>query len=108
MDNSYNYEEEKFSLINSKINSLEERNKILKDQIFLINKNIIELKENVLKKNLELKKEAEFLKEELKKTSKIIDIISSEFPKFAKKEDIEILYKYSKMFNPLELVTKKN
>jgi hypothetical protein len=37
----------------------------------------------------------------------ILKTASAEFSKFAKKEDLEILSKQAKMFQPLELVTKK-
>jgi len=96
-----------FSLINSRLRSIEERERIMKDQIFLLNQNLLEIKDSNLLKGLEVKKELERLKEEVKSISQFLEIISSEFSKFAKKEDIEILYRNAKMFNPLELVTKK-
>jgi archaellum component FlaC len=107
MENNPGFIKEDFSLLNSKIRNIEEKERIIKDQIFLLNQNLLELKDSTSLRILDLKKELEKLKEEVKSISQFLEIISSEFSKFAKKEDIEILYRHAKMFNPLELVTKK-
>ena len=46
------------------------------------------------------------MKQTIGKVKSFIETVSSEFSNFARKEDLEILMKQAKMFQPLELVTK--
>ncbi len=57
---------------------------------------------------LEIKKEMELMKEQMEKLVSFSSAISGEFSKFARKEDLEILTKQAKMFQPLEFVRKKD
>jgi len=85
---------------------LEERQRIIKDRLILIGQNLIDFKEKNEEELLEIKKDLEFLKRNVEKIKDFIETISSEFQKFAKKEDLEILKKQAKMFQPLEFATK--
>jgi hypothetical protein len=86
--------------MNAKIRNLEERQKILKDRLLLIGQNLIEMKERTNEKILEIKKDIELLKQNMERMISFLESASSEFSKFAKKEDLEILYKQAKMFQP--------
>ncbi len=92
----------------SNIRDLEERQRILKDRLLLIGQNLIEFKENNEEELLELKKNVEILKESIEKMRSFLESISGEISKFAKKEDIEILKKQAKMFQPMEFVKKSD
>lgn len=107
MVEAQNYFESSNSDLSSKVRNLEEKQRILKDQTLLLSKNLIELKEKNSQKITDLKKEVEKMKEEIRKLSSFVELISGEFSRFAKKEDLEILSKQAKMFQPLQLVTKK-
>jgi hypothetical protein len=85
-----------------KIRDIEEKQRVLKDRVFLISQNLIETKENLEDKFLELKKEIMSIKQNMEKAMSFLETISSEFSKFAKKEDLEILSKQAKMFQPLK------
>ena len=101
------YENTYFNEINAKIRDLEEKQRILKDRILLIGQNLIEFKEDFRKTFLELKKEVEIMKQDSERSKSFLQTASSEFSKFARKEDLEVLKRQAKMFQPLELVTKK-
>jgi hypothetical protein len=94
--------------LNAKIRTLEERQRILKDQLLLIGQNLVEIKERTNQKSLEMKKDIEVMKQTLDRLSSFLETISGEFSKFAKKEDLEILTKQAKMFQPMEFVRKKD
>lgn len=94
--------------LNIKIRDIEEKQKILKDRLLLIGENLIEVKEKTNQKILEIKKDLEIMKQSIERSSSFLEMVSGEFSKFAKKEDLEILTKQAKMFRPLELVTKKD
>ncbi len=91
---------------NVKIRDLEEKQRILQDRVFLLGKNIVETKESHEKKLLEMKKELEELKQKVERIVSFIETLSGEFSKFARKEDVEILAKQMKIFQPLAKVRK--
>ncbi len=103
---SYRGTGETTSFINIKIKDLEEKQRILKDRLVLIGENLIETKEEIEEKILEIKKELETIKEKIDRIISFMEITSNEFSKFAKKEDLEILAKQAKMFQPLEFLRK--
>lgn len=89
-----------------KIRDLEEKQNILKERLLLIGQNLIELKEKTSKDILEIKKSLEVFHQTIERVESFLETASNEFSKFAKKEDVEILAKQAKMFQPLELLKK--
>jgi len=104
----YDYSDQRFFEANSKLKDLEEKQKILKERLLLIGQNLIEAKEKNIQNILEIKKEIEILKNSVERMVSFLETASAEFSKFAKKEDLEILSKQAKMFQPLEFVRKKD
>ena len=92
--------------MNVKIRDIEEKQRILKDRLLLIGQNLIETKEKNNQKILEIKKEIETIKQNMERTKLFLEAASNEFSKFARKEDLEILSKQAKMFQPLEFVRR--
>ena len=92
---------------NAKLRNLEEKQRILKDRLLLIGQNLLETKEKNNQDNLEIKKDIEIIKQDIKKLKLFLEMISGESSKFAKKEDLEILSKQAKMFQPLNLIKKQ-
>jgi hypothetical protein len=91
---------------NMKIRDIEDKQRILKDRILLIGQNLIEMKEKTDEKIIEIKKDVEELKTEVKRISLFLEDVSLQLSRFAKKDDLEILTKQAKMFQPLEFVKK--
>ena len=85
---------------NMKIKDLEEKQNILRERLLLIGKNLVEIKEKTSERMLEMKKELEILKQNSERIKSFLEAISSQTEKFAKKEDLEILVKQMKMFQP--------
>ena len=94
--------------INSRAKDLEERQKILKDRLILIGQNLIEMRERTNEKILEIKRDIEILKQGMDRMISFLESASSEFSKFAKKEDLEILSKQARMFQPMEFITRED
>jgi len=88
------------------IRDLEEKQRILKDRILLIGKNLVEIREKNNQEILELKKEIEIIKKDVKRMIDFLESASAEFSKFARKDEVAILSKQAKMFQPLNFVTK--
>jgi hypothetical protein len=93
--------------VNIRIRDLEERQRILKDRLLLIGQNLIETKEKTSQSILEIKKDLEIIKQSMERMTSFLETASSEFSKFARKEDLEILSKQAKMFQPLEFIREK-
>jgi archaellum component FlaC len=108
MDNTSNEGEYYIQNINSSLRDLEEKQRILKDRLVLIGQNLIEIKEKTEEDLIFLKKSLEEIKQNVNRMRDFIETISGEFSKFAKKEDIEILKKQAKMFQPMEFATKSD
>ena len=109
MEEGYNPNQGNFSTeVNIRIKDLEEKQKMLKDRLLLFGENLIEIKEDTEKKILEIKKDIDLIKQNIERLIAFLETASNEFSKFAKKEDLEILSKQAKMFQPLEFVRKKD
>jgi len=64
------------------------------------------MKDNSDKRMLEIRKDIEALKNSMQRLTAFIETASEEFSKFARKDDLDILYKQAKMFQPLEYIKK--
>ena len=80
----------------------------MNDRLLLIGKNLIEIRGKTNDDVLEVKKELEIIKKDIKRLISFLESASSEFGKFARKEDLAILIKQAKMFQPLDFVRKKD
>ena len=107
-EEQYPYQEASAGGFYTKLKDIEEKYKILKDRTLLIGQNLIDMKENTDKKILEIKKDLEILKNSMQRLVAFMETASEEFSKLARKEDLDILYKQAKMFQPLEFVRKKD
>ncbi len=94
-------------LSQDRVKDLEEKNRNLKDRIILIGKNLVDLKQKNNQELLEIKQEIEKIKQSMQKLIRFLELASVELSKTAKKEDLEILKKQAKMFQPLEFVKKQ-
>ncbi len=94
--------------INMRIKDLEEKQRMQKERLLLIGENLVEIKESVEGKILEIKKDIEMLKQNIERMTSFLESASREFSRFAKKEDLDILSKQAKMFQPLDFVRKKD
>lgn len=94
--------------VNVRLRDFDEKNKMLKERILLIGQNLIETKEKTASDILEIKQELEVIKKNMERLVSFLETASAEFSKFARKEDLEILSKQAKMFQPLEFVRKKD
>ena len=91
-----------YSNADVKIRDLEEKQRILKDRLLLIGQNLIEIREKNKEAILEIKKELEIIKQNMQRLVSFLETASSEFQNFARKDDLEILAKQAKMFQPFK------
>jgi hypothetical protein len=106
MEDQSNYFAQGYGDVNAKIGDLDEKNRILKNRLLLIGQNLIETREKTSEQILNLKREVDSMQTDLRRIKDFLENISGEFSKFAKKEDLMILAKQAKMFQPLDFVRK--
>ncbi|MFA4953230.1 MAG: hypothetical protein WC584_03335 [Candidatus Pacearchaeota archaeon] len=108
MDESVNYPMQIFDEAALRIRDLEEKQRVLRDRLLLIGENLVDIKGETNEKILEIRKDIQYLKQTLERSLSFLESFSSEISNFARKEDLQILAKQAKMFQPMEFVTKKD
>ena len=91
------------SEFNTKLRDIEEKQKLLKDRVLLIGENLIELREEADRRLTELKIQSEQTKQDILKIKDVLQRMGEEIENRARRNEIEILKKQAKMFQPLEL-----
>ncbi|HRZ85865.1 MAG TPA: hypothetical protein P5277_03730 [Candidatus Paceibacterota bacterium] len=87
-----------------KIRDLEENQKLNRERILLIGQNLIDLQEKNVNEIIELKKIINDLKTDVQRLKSSIQVISEEVGKSARREEIAILSRQFRMFEPLKYV----
>jgi hypothetical protein len=88
----------------TRLNELEEKQRLLKDRVLLIGNNLIYSKEDFEKKDLEFRKKISDLENEIKSIKQLNKRIVYEMENFARKEEVSILERQFKIFQPIEFV----
>jgi len=92
----------------TRINEIEEKQRLLKDRLLLIGENLISSKEELDKQNFEFKKQIKQIDTEIKDIKQLNKRIIYEIGNFARKSEVEILERQFKMFSPLEFARIKD
>jgi hypothetical protein len=92
----------------TRLKDLEEKNSSLKERMLLLGDNLIKSKKEMQKEIQEIKLEHKDIKEELRKLQIISKEIIGELEKFVKKDEMILLEKMLKDFQPLEFMRKKD
>ena len=108
MDGDTTYAPQGYDSSLIKLRDIEDKQRILKDRLLLIGQNLVDTKEETSEKINEIKREIEILKQSTNRIMSFLENISDEFSKFARKEDLDVLVKQAKMFQPMEFATKKD
>ena len=87
-----------------KLRDLEESQKLSKERLLLIGQNLIDSQEKNISEITNLKKDVQNLNDDNKRMKSLLNSISEEVSKSARKEELAILERQWKMFEPLEFV----
>jgi len=88
----------------TRLNEVEEKQRLIKDRTLLIGKNLISTKEDYEKESLENKRKISELEYELKTIKQLNKRIIEELGNLARKNQVETIQQQIKMFQPLEFV----
>ncbi len=87
---------------NTTLRDLEERQRLLKDRVLLISENLVEAREELSQGISEIKAEIDTIKSENSRVKSTIERVLEELSELARKEEVMILYRQFKMFEPLK------
>ncbi len=90
------------------LTDLEERSRNLRDKTNLISKNFIFLKEETSKKIDEIQNENNALKKEIESLKRTLTNLTQEAEKWIRRDEIILIERMLKDFQPLEFVRKKD
>ena len=95
-------EEYYVSDVNSRMRDLEDKTRLLRDRVVLIGQNLIESKESLDSSIKEIKSNIEAMKKDIEKMKEKMQIILEDMDSFSRREEVALIRKQFKMFEPLE------
>ncbi len=93
---------------NTRLRDIDERNRLIRERVLLLGKNLISSRQTVEDEIKQLKKENLEINKTLDKLKKTSDSLLTEFNKFVKREEIILIERMLKDFQPLEFMRKKD
>jgi len=92
----------------TRLNEIEEKQRLIKNRAMLIGENLISTKEDFLKLESQFKKQLNQINLEITSMKQLMTRIVNEMSNFARKPEIEILERQMKMFQPLDVARIKD
>ncbi|MFZ5955568.1 MAG: hypothetical protein ACOYT4_04010 [Nanoarchaeota archaeon] len=93
---------------NTRLKDLEERNRQLKERILLLGKNLIFSKEEIDTELSNLKKQSIQMQTDMERIKSLVQNIIAETDKFVRKDEMMIIERMLKDFQPLEFIREKD
>src|SRR3989344_5090762 len=97
-----------FSEFSTRLNEIEEKQRLIKDRILLVGENLISTKEDYSKQEFEIKKQLKQISSDISSLKQLMYRVVNELPNLAKKSELEILERQVKIFQPLEFARIKD
>lgn len=92
----------------TRLNEIEEKQRLIKDRILLVGENLISTKEEIEKQDSENKIKISQIDFEIKTIKQLLKRIINEIQNFTRKSEVEILERQIRMFEPLEFARFKD
>lgn len=89
-----------------RINDLEEKCGLLKERLLVISQTLLKQGERVSKEITLIKEDIRNIKNEIDRLKEATQHIISESAEFARKEELKVLERYMRMFEPLKFVSE--
>ncbi|MCR4323857.1 MAG: hypothetical protein NUV37_02725 [Nanoarchaeota archaeon] len=93
---------------NTRLRDIDERNRLIRERVLLLGKNLISSRQDLEDSLNEIKKENNEIKKDLEKLKKVSNSLLSEFNKFVKRDELILVERMLKDFQPLEFVRRKD
>ncbi len=93
---------------NTRLRDIDERSRLIRERVLLLGKNLISTKQDTEDDLKTIKKENAEIKEDLAKLKKVSSSLLSEFNKFVKRDEMVLVERMLKDFQPLEFMRRKD
>jgi hypothetical protein len=93
---------------NTRLRDVTERNRLIRERVLLLGKNFISSRQELEDEINSLKKDNSIIKKELTRQKKISNNLLTEFNKFVKRDEMMLVERMLKDFQPLEFTRKKD
>ncbi len=93
---------------NTRLKDTDERNKLIRERVLLLGKNLISSRTDIEAELKEIKQENLQIKQTLEKLNRISNSLLTEFNKFVKREELALIERMLTDFQPLEFMRKKD
>ena len=93
---------------NTRLRDIDERNKLVRERVLLLGKNLLSSRQEMEDSIREIKRENQSIKMELEKLKKVSGNLVSDFNKFVKRDEMLLVERMLKDFQPLEFMRKKD
>lgn len=104
-DNQVNY---LLSDFNTRLRDIEERNRVVKERVLLLGQNLISSRDDIDSQMEQLKKDSNQFKRDLDRIKSMVENILQETDKFAKRDELALIERMLKDFQPLEFMRMKD
>ena len=93
---------------NTRLRDIDERNRLIRERVLLLGKNLISSRKELEDELKEIKKENAIIKKDVEKLKEVSEDLLTEFGKFVKRNELMIIERMLKDFQPLEFMRKKD
>ena len=93
---------------NTRLRDIDERNRLIRERVLLLGKNLISSRQDTEDELKEIKKNNQEIKKDIEEIKKTNTRLISEFGKFVKREEVLLIERMLKDFQPLEFMRKKD
>jgi len=94
--------------ISTRLRDTDERSRLIRERVLLLGKNLIASRQELDSEIKELKKENMDMKRDIAELKRIIKSLLLESNKFARKDEMQMIERMLKDFQPLEFARKKD
>jgi DNA anti-recombination protein RmuC len=93
---------------NTRLRDLDERNRLIRERVLLLGKNLISSRQEIEDELKTIKQDNQQIKQDLEKIKKTTSALLTEFNKFVKREEMMVIERMLRDFQPLEFTRKKD
>jgi len=93
---------------NTRLRDIDERSRLIRERVLLLGKNLISSRQEIEDEIKIIKKENSEMKKDIDKLKKISNSLLTEFNKFVKRDEMVLVERMLKDFQPLQFMRKKD
>ena len=97
-----------FGEFSRRLNDMEENFRLLKDRLLAVSKTMLTHTERVDKEVLTLREETRSVRNEIDRLRETLEHVITESAEFARREELKMIERYAKMFDPLHYATEED